>query len=613
MIRPTPMSSRSSTNALSTAFESHPSLALSMDDFEAHEFSPTVPDLPSQHSIYRSGVSSYQSSNASNRRSASPPAWRKAGSGWFKHQGSLSPSRGGYHHSREGSIEYRSADEEGDRDEGEITVYPLPARIPLPESPTKGRSLSPSPAPCFGGGEAAHSKAVNARPLTPPLDDANESEATDQKTPTQMNCKSPLGISRCRHHLIFAFLKPVVKLFLMMAPRLDIRFSTSLDVIQRTEPIDAAVTWVRNVKHNATKSRSNFIFYTVATLFFYWLASNLLSTPSNTPAPDLVKVAGLAKSFEPVIFYSEHGHAQIEELHDTGVAVWDLGESVRSTNMTSGPIIVHQLDDLSDSMKTLAIEMTRFFASVDADVDSILLVMEWAQRELTAISTTPPSAISSVWSNAHGLLTRVGLIKDNQLMRDIFGHTHAQRTKATLDRTFHEFLGVLEESINNELSHSIQLFGLFEAIDKQFLNLQRTVIREQDQQERLEGDFLSSLWTKVIGVNASLLRKYQKNKDLLASVRDRTVRNKYVLVDHNQRLLQLKSNLEILRRKLVSPLVRSENGSTLTIEEQVRGLEGTYSLLKSTREVQKRKMMEIVYGSGSRRSGIEMEGRAIDG
>jgi hypothetical protein len=86
-------------------------------------------------------------------------------------------------------MEYRSADEEGDRDEGEITVYPLPARIPLPESPTKGRSLSPSPAPCFGGGEAARTTTLNARPLTPPPDDANESEATDQKTPTQMNCK----------------------------------------------------------------------------------------------------------------------------------------------------------------------------------------------------------------------------------------------------------------------------------------------------------------------------------------------------------------------------------------------------------------------------------------
>jgi hypothetical protein len=35
--------------------------------------------------------------------------------------------------------------------------------------------------------------------------------------------------------------------------------------------------------------------------------------------------------------------------------------------------------------------------------------------------------------------------------------------------------------------------------------------------------------------------------------------------------------------------------------------------LKGTREVQKRKMMEIVYGSGSRRVGGEIEGRAIEG
>lgn len=402
-----------------------------------------------------------------------------------------------------------------------------------------------------------------------------------------------------------------------MPRRTDIRFSTSLDVIQRTEPIEAAVGWIRKTYRRATKSRFSAATYIFATLAFYWLAASLLSTPSNAPAPDLVKVAGLAKSFEPVIYYSEHGHAQIEELHDTGVAVWDLGESVRSTNMTSGPSIVNQLDDLSDSMKTLAIEMTRFFASVDADVDSILLVMEWAQRELSTISNAPPGRMGSVWSNAHAMLTRMGLMKDNQFIRDVLGHTHAQRTEATLKRTFDEFLAVLEESINNELKYSIQLFSLFEAIDRQFLNLQRTVIREQDQQERLEVEFLSNLWTKVIGVNASRLRKYQKNKDLLSSVRDRTVRNKHVLVDHNQRLLQLKSNLEILRRKLVSPLVRSQNSSTLGVDEQIRGLEGTYQQLKSSRDAQKRKMMEIVYGAGSRRANLlgETEGgtREIEG
>lgn len=386
-------------------------------------------------------------------------------------------------------------------------------------------------------------------------------------------------------------------------------------MIQRTEPIEAAVAWVRHLKHKVTKSRFSLTFYTISTIFLYWLTSSLLSTPSNTPAPDLIKVAGLAQSFEPVIYYSEHGHAQIEELQDTGVAVWDLGESVRSTNMTSGPVIVKQLDELSDSMKTLALEMTRFFASVDADVDSILIVMDWAQRELGAIVNTPPGTLGSIWSNAHTMLSRVGLMHDSELMQKILGATHAQRTKSTLQRTFHEFLGVLEESIENELKYSIQLFSLFESVDRQFLNLQRTVIREQDQQEHQENDFLSSLWTKIIGANAALLRKYEKNRDLLSSIRDRTVRNKHVLVEHNQRLLQLRSNLEILRRKLVSPLVRSQNSSTLGVEEQIQGLAGTYAQLKGSRDGQKRKMMELVYGAGTRRANLVGEtvvGRGIE-
>lgn len=369
--------------------------------------------------------------------------------------------------------------------------------------------------------------------------------------------------------------------------------------------------------HHVTKSTYNTVFYTISALLLYWTCANLLSVPLNGPSPDLIKVAGLARSFEPVIYYSEHGHAQIEQLQETGVAVWDLGESVRTTNMTSGTMIVNQLDDLSDSLKTLAVELTRFFAGVDADVDSILLVMEWAQRELLNISNEPPSTISSVWSNAHSILSKAGLMTESKLAQEILGQTYQQRTKATLERTFHEFLGVLEESINNELTYSIQLFQLFEAIDKQFLNLQRTVIREQDQQERLENDFLGSLWTKVIGVNASKLRKYEKNKNLLRSVRDHTMRNKHVLVDHNQRLLQLKSNLEILRRKLVSPLVRSSNSSTLSVDEQIKGLETTYQQLKSSREVQKRKMMEIVYGAGGRRVSLPGEAggnaRAVEG
>lgn len=355
------------------------------------------------------------------------------------------------------------------------------------------------------------------------------------------------------------------------------------------------------------------MFYTLSTLALYWLCANLLTTPTSGPSPDLIKVAALAKSFEPVIYYSEAGHGQIEQLQETGLAVWDLGESVRSTNMTSAPIIVNQLDELSDSLKTLSLELTRFFTTVDSDVDAIILVMDWAQRELATISNSPPSTISSVWSNTHTILNSVGLGTESRVAQQIFGLTYQQRTKVTLERTFHEFISVLEDAINNELTYSIRLFGLFESIDKQFLNLQRTVIREQDQQERSETEFLGSLWTKVIGVNAGQLRKYEKNKELLHSVRERTVGNKRVLLEHNQRLLQLKSNLEILRQKLVSPLVRSTNSSTLSVEHQIQGLEATYQELKHSRDQQKVKVKELVYGA--RPKHIDGNGRhaAIDG
>jgi hypothetical protein len=242
---------------------------------------------------------------------------------------------------------------------------------------------------------------------------------------------------------------------------------------------------------------------------------------------------------------------------------------------------------------------------------SILIVMDWAKRELSQLSSVPPSPLNSAFDNLHSLLSRIGVFETSgvpnrigKLATDLFGQTGTQRTRRTLQRTFNEFLSVLEESITNELAYSTALFSLFESIDRQFLNLARTVIRESDQQERLESDLLASLWTRVLGSNSANLRKFEKNRQLLSNVREKTVRNKHILVDHNGKLLTLKANLETLRKKLVSPLVRSDNSSTLSVEEQIRGLDGTYEHLSGVRERQKGKLMEMLYGAGSRRVGI---------
>ena len=394
---------------------------------------------------------------------------------------------------------------------------------------------------------------------------------------------------------------------LTQADRTDIRFSIRADVQHHTAPIEDAVTFVRKSYTKATKSKYKSFLSLMACILATCTLTFLFTSHLPDPAPDLVKVAGMASTFEPLMYYSETGHSQVIQLGDTGVAVWDLGESVRSTNMTSGPIIVKELDELADSLKRLAQELSTFFANINGDIDSILIVMEWTQRELTKLSSLPESKASTVFTNVHMLLSKVGVFANpttgaqnavGKFVQDLFGPTLPQRTRNTLERTFMEFLGVLEESINNELTASQTLFAHFEAIARLFLNLQRSVIRETDEQEREESEVLASLWTRLIGANATRLKKFEKNKQLLASLRGRTVQNKHVLVDHNGRLLQLRSNLEILRKKLVSPLVRSNQSSTLTVEEQLHGLDGIYVNLRAKREAQKARIYEA-FNEGS--------------
>ncbi|KAL4952019.1 hypothetical protein BDW69DRAFT_29059 [Aspergillus filifer] len=595
---------------LDNVFDDHPSLDASLEDFEntsnAHR-SPVF-GLPSQHSGFRSeGSDGEDEDTIAVGDRWSPPGFRRydhtPGSGWYRHQPyerkiehgrfSLKPTVGvSPSQSREASPQYEDAPEApaaGHRSplspEAGGDVTDVAANVPLPDeaatSPLKGRSPSP---------------------IRVPVRSIADAEALDFKNENNISNY--------------------------------IRFAVRAEV-QHREPFVAFFTYLRSKVDRLTSSKSNATLTVLMALVSIAFMRVLFMPSIPSAIPDLVKLSGFARSFEPLIYYSENGVQQIGTLQETGVAVWDLSESVRGTNMTSAPIIVGQLDELSESLKSLSLELTRFFANVDSDVDSILLVMDWAKRELETLSSQPPSSLPTiVFDNVQDMLSRLGTLERvtgtgadatelttvptsfGTIVTAIFGQTSAQRTRATLTRTFTEFLSVLEESIEGELTHSTALFALFESIDRQFLNLQRTVVRESDAQERAEGEMLSSLWTRVLGPDAAVVRKYEKNKRLLANVRSRTVANKHLLMDHRGRLLTLKVNLETLRRKLVSPLVRRNDsvsfagsidsgsgGRTLgpvesVIDGQIRGLEGTYDYLRSVREKQKAKLMEMVYGAG---------------
>lgn len=526
----------------------------------------------------------------------SPPAWRRLGNGdrssgfWRKTENDhkllydLMNQQG--HRSRDSTLEYESADEFDD----EILQQAIRTRLPGSMSPEKERS----PAPEHYYNAQQHLQSIDEAIHIKQEDDGDRIRMSDIKEfeqPKEIadNCKS--STPHPQHSIILT--------------SLDIRFAVRAEVQHRTEPIDAAIRFIHRATSAVTHSwLSKLISLVVLILSF--AAMRFLTGPATLqPVPDLVKVAGVARSLEPLIYYSETGAQQVGELQATGVAVWDLGESVRSSNMTSAPIIVQELDELSDSLKTLAIELTKFFANVDGDIDGILLTMDWARRELSNLNSLPGHPLSSIFDNTHSLLSAVGLLEDSasgtptrlgQAFTSLFGPSTPQRTKHTLQRTFHEFLSVLEEAVTSELSHSLSLFALFEAIDRQFLNLHRTVSREASIQDERHDSLLSSLWTRILGAKASEIAKYERNRQLLSNVREKTVLNKQVLVEHNNRLLALKANLENLRKKLVSPIVRSVNGSTISLEEQIRGLEDVGGYLESVRKRQKGRLMEVIYG-----------------
>ncbi|KAJ3467388.1 hypothetical protein MRS44_004952 [Fusarium solani] len=521
-------------------------------DASLRDFDLPASTLSPRHSVLRSEAATEEDLEDSEVASAggySPPAWRRLGNGdrssgfWRGPHDFLAAGmqRGGLSTLRESSPEF-------DDDSEDEMVLERAIRTKLPkgsQSPDKGRSPSP---------ERHEDRTIQVK-------------VEDRATPAR-------------------------ELALQHSPPDNyIRFAVRAEVQHHTEPIEAAINFIRDRYKTLTRTWSTT--FTTVLIAFFSLSPFQVSAPAR-----LTAACGRSRQ--------KHAVSQVHDLQATSVAVWDLGESVRTSDMRDANSIVSDLDALSETMKTLAIEMTKFFARVDGDIDGILNVMDWAKMHLNRLNSSPsPSTLSSAYDNIHNILSQARVLEDaagsptplGRLTTHIFGLSNPQREQRMVQLLFTEFIAVLEDSIQAELQHSVTLFALFEAVDFHFLNLARTVVRESSAQEELHADMLSSLWTRLLGTRAAELRKFEQNRQLLRNVREKTVRNKGILVEHNGKLLTLKASLETLRSKLVSPLVRGVNSTTLTLEDQIQGLSDVSEYLGEVRKQQKGKVMETLFGS----------------
>jgi hypothetical protein len=145
-----------------------------------------------------------------------------------------------------------------------------------------------------------------------------------------------------------------------------VRFAIRGETLFRTAPLEDTISSFASGVSMFTRSRFN-ILLTVFTIILSWI---LLQPWTAGLIPDVANVANMAKQFEPLMYASENVIPRSRELAEASIAVQDLGESVRATNMSASTVIIDQLDDLGDSLKVLSEKITSFFTNVDGDMDS---------------------------------------------------------------------------------------------------------------------------------------------------------------------------------------------------------------------------------------------------
>jgi hypothetical protein len=281
-----------------------------------------------------------------------PPAWQKSNNNWYR-KSLLSESA------------MRSSPSKSpayfDRSERDVT----PSRIPLPESPLK-QTPRTSPEPVSEQEQRRLSPDNIASRLQSmseePQAGSGAQESADDGMALSQHDEQSANLDGCTCPQSFPFRLPC----LLALTYTVVRFAIRGETLFRTAPIEDIMSSVASGVHMFTKSRFSVICSVMTLIFAY-----ILTIPWNESLiPDIANVANMAKQFEPLMYASENVIPRSRELAEASIAVQDLGESVRATNMSSSTVIIDQLDDLGDSLKVLSEKMTSFFTNVDGDMDS---------------------------------------------------------------------------------------------------------------------------------------------------------------------------------------------------------------------------------------------------
>lgn len=369
--------------------DDHPSLSASLEDFEHNgtdsENGRLAPlDLPLYHSgIARSEEDEYSISSDSGS-AFFPPGELRYGSGsgmlgWSTHQAYQqelrSPGLLGSRLSCGRSVEHNVPDDLASAIAQGATEASWAARVQLPPDSSSDRSRSPSlvpdkPRAAGGGGGGGAAQVKNAG------QDQGQDHDEGRKSVT-------VGSSDA---------VPVSGPVPAPAPAVDprsperadsyIRFAVRAEVLHRIEPFEAVRTYLRRIFDRIATCRipiSRASTFGAALIGLAAVLVGLLAImvarifldapPPPLPSPNLVAVASMARSLEPMIYLSENHIRQLHQLRQMSYAVSDLAESAKLSEDERLYPIGQELKTMSKLLNQLDTNLITFFTRVDGDVD----------------------------------------------------------------------------------------------------------------------------------------------------------------------------------------------------------------------------------------------------
>ncbi|KAF1969518.1 hypothetical protein BU23DRAFT_476673 [Bimuria novae-zelandiae CBS 107.79] len=483
-----------------------------------------------------------------------PPAWQNHNNKWYRksYLQESSPSKS------------RTASPYEQRFEREVT----PSRIPLPESP---RKMTPRTSP----------EPVDLRHLTP------DTIASRLQSPS-LEPEAVAGAQQSSEE--------------EGSPKRDgfIRVVFKSESLVNMGPIEERISMFTR-----SMSRTRMV-TSLIVLVLAWMLMHPWGTEAEHGGPNVAHLVTMVRRFEPLLYASENVIPRSRELSDASIAVEDLGESIRASNMSGSKVIVAQLDDLSENLKMLSQQIQTFFVHVDGDMDGTISAIGWAERQLQGIQGSHVGVVDTVIGNIHGGLNTVGLLGSDDhptavgtVVTGLMGSTTQQRAKAALQRSFDFVLSTLEENLQNELSRADSLFQMFDNVDLQFHNLHRTVAKEEDTLAAQKDEFLASMWRTTI-TNKLRLKKYEKNLKLLKTLRSSALANKSELKNNIQIIRAVQDQLVVARKSLISPVIKGAQSDSYSIDKQLEDVIATHDFLQGIRDSQKHKFTKQLFAASSR-------------